>query len=173
MLWVPVPCSPARSLGDQHFPLLSCILGISGHICSLEVGISSPSPLILYLAVGGCVYGGTVGIRGRCTYNSSASNLACDTTREQLLSLQDQNRGCGSGENARCLPCLFVPSVLSCFPCPPDAACAVEGHCPWKSCTRALVLPGFRRGRSPWLEKAVSPISSFCLSVPLWGHILL
>lgn len=100
---------------------------------------------------------------------TAASNVACDTAREQLLSLQDQSRGCGSGENARFLLCLFVPSVLSCFPCPPHATCAVEGHCPWRSCTRALVLPGFRRGRSPRLENAVSPTSSFCLPVLLGG----
>lgn len=50
--------------GGQHFLLISCILGSSGHVYSLEGGIGSLSPPVPCPAAVGCVHGGRVGVWG-------------------------------------------------------------------------------------------------------------
>lgn len=60
------PCPAPREdpLAGQHFLLISCILGSSGRVYSLEGGISSSSPPIPCPAAGGSVHGGRVGVLG-------------------------------------------------------------------------------------------------------------
>lgn len=83
------PCPAPRQgpLGGQHFLLISCILGSSRHVCSLEGGESAlrvlRSPVLLLGSV--CMEGGW-GFGVGCTFNNSLSQFWLGTLLENSCS---------------------------------------------------------------------------------------